>query len=35
MEPKQVLVVDGEDSIREVAALSPEAVGGYEVLTHR
>ncbi len=33
MAPKQVLVVDDEDAIREVAALSLQAVGGYDVLT--
>jgi CheY-like chemotaxis protein len=33
MEPRQVLIVDDEDAIREVAALSLQAVGGYDVLT--
>ncbi len=31
--PKKVLIVDDEDDIREVAALSLETIGGYEVLT--
>ncbi len=29
--PKHILLVDDEDDIREVAALSLQAVGGYEV----
>lgn len=33
MEPKRILIVDDEDAIREVAALSLQAVGGYDVLT--
>ena len=33
MEPKKILVVDDEDPIREIAALSLQAVGGYAVLT--
>lgn len=35
MPVKRVLVVDDEDDIREVAALSLETVAGYEVLTAR
>lgn len=31
MSPKHILVVDDEDDIREVAALSLEAVGGWRV----
>lgn len=31
--PKRVLIIDDEDDIREVAALSLESVGGYEVLS--
>ena len=30
---KRILIIDDEDDIREVAQLSLEAVGGYEVLT--
>jgi CheY-like chemotaxis protein len=33
MAAKRILIVDDEDDIREVAALSLETVGGYEVLT--
>lgn len=33
MERKRVLVVDDEDDIREVAGVSLEAVGGFEVTT--
>jgi CheY-like chemotaxis protein len=33
MAPKRILVVDDEDSIREIAALSLQAVGGYDVVT--
>lgn len=32
---KRILIVDDEDDIREVAALSLETVGGYEVLSAR
>ena len=35
MSPKRILVVDDEDDIREVAALSLQAVGGWEVLSAR
>lgn len=35
MAVKRILVVDDEDDIREVAALSLETVAGYEVLTAR
>lgn len=35
MEPKRILVVDDEDDIREVAQLSLEMVGGWEVLAAR
>ncbi len=31
--PKRILIVDDEDDIREVAQVSLELVGGYEVLT--
>ncbi len=33
MPPRRILVVDDEDDIREVAQLSLEMVGGWEVLT--
>jgi CheY-like chemotaxis protein len=33
MPPKRILIVDDEDDIREVAQVSLELVGGYEVLT--
>ncbi|MCA1689554.1 MAG: response regulator [Actinobacteria bacterium] len=33
MEPRRILVVDDDDSIREVAQMSLELVGGHEVLT--
>lgn len=33
MPPKRILLVDDEDDIREVAQLSLEMVGGWEVLT--
>ena len=33
MERRRVLIVDDESDIREVASLSLEAVGGYEVAT--
>jgi CheY-like chemotaxis protein len=33
MAPKRILIVDDEDDIREVAQVSLELVGGYEVLT--
>lgn len=33
MASKRILVVDDEPAIREVAALSLQAVGGYDVLT--
>ncbi|ABF42505.1 response regulator receiver protein [Candidatus Koribacter versatilis Ellin345] len=35
MAAKRILVVDDEDDIREVAALSLETVAGYEVLSAR
>jgi CheY-like chemotaxis protein len=35
MPSKRILIVDDEDDIREVAALSLETVGGYEVLSAR
>jgi CheY-like chemotaxis protein len=31
--PKRILIVDDEDDIREVAALSLETVAGYDVIT--
>ena len=31
--PRRILVVDDDESIREVAALSLQAVGGHEVVT--
>lgn len=31
MSPKRILLVDDEDDIREVAAISMQAVGGWEV----
>jgi CheY-like chemotaxis protein len=31
--PKRILIVDDEDDIREVAQVSLELVGGYEVMT--
>jgi CheY-like chemotaxis protein len=31
--PKRILIVDDENDIREVAALSLESIGGYEVLS--
>ena len=33
MPPKRILIVDDEDDIREVAQVSLELIGGYEVLT--
>ncbi|MEJ7786203.1 MAG: response regulator [Solirubrobacteraceae bacterium] len=33
MRPKHILLVDDEDDIREVAALSLEAIGGWRVST--
>jgi CheY-like chemotaxis protein len=33
MKPKRILIVDDEDDIREVAQLSLELVGHYDVLT--
>jgi CheY-like chemotaxis protein len=33
MQPKRILIVDDDDDIREVAALSLETIGGYQVLT--
>jgi CheY-like chemotaxis protein len=35
MRPKHILLVDDEDDIREVAALSLEAVGGWRVSSAR
>lgn len=35
MTPRRVLIVDDDDSIREIAAVSLEVVGGHEVLTAR
>ena len=31
--PKRILIVDDENDIREVAALSLESIGGYQVLS--
>ena len=31
--PQRILIIDDEDDIREVAGVSLEAIGGYEVLT--
>lgn len=31
--PKRILIVDDENDIREVAALSLESIGGYEVMS--
>ncbi len=31
--PRRILIVDDEDDIREVAGMSLEAVGGFEILT--
>ncbi|HLZ29696.1 MAG TPA: response regulator [Chloroflexota bacterium] len=33
MTPRRILIVDDEDDIREVAQVSLELIGGYEVLT--
>ena len=33
MIPKTILIVDDDDDIREVARLSLEAIGGFEVRT--
>lgn len=33
MKPKRILIVDDEEDIREVAALSLETVAGYDVLS--
>lgn len=33
MNPKRILIVDDEAVIREVAGLSLQAVGGYDVVT--
>jgi CheY-like chemotaxis protein len=33
MQPKRILIVDDEDDIREVAALSLETMAGYQVLS--
>lgn len=33
MSPKRILLVDDEDDIREVAAISMQAVGGWQVLS--
>lgn len=35
MSAKRILLVDDEDDIREVATISMQAVGGWEVLTAR
>ena len=35
MGAKRILIVDDEDDIREVAAMSLEAVGGFQILTAR
>ncbi len=33
MSPKRILLIDDEDDIREVASMTLETVGGFEVLT--